>query len=115
MGSGRGPLHEILKKIYTATNLPEAHLLADWLADRGVRTRIFNANASSIAGELPVDAALPQVWVDRPDEATRAREIIDTFMGTTHLGPAWMCARCKEENPGSFELCWACGADATAR
>jgi hypothetical protein len=65
-------------------------------------------------GELPVDAALPQIWVDRADQAERAREIIDTFMRTTHLGPSRKCPRCQEENPGSFELCWNCGADLTA-
>jgi hypothetical protein len=58
--------------------------------------------------------ALPQIWVDRPDDAPRATEIIDTFVRTTHIGPPRFCARCKEENPGSFDLCWACGADLTA-
>jgi len=79
-----------------------------------VRARIFNANASSIAGELPLDAALPQIWVDRPDEAPRAKEIIDTFLRTTQLGPPRTCPECKEENPGSFDVCWACGRDLTA-
>ena len=65
-------------------------------------------------GELPVDASLPQIWVDRPGEAARAREIIDIFMKTTHLGPPRECPRCHEENPGSFELCWNCAADLTA-
>jgi len=25
-------------------------------------------------------------------------------------GAAWTCARCGEDNPGSFDLCWHCGA-----
>jgi hypothetical protein len=24
------------------------------------------------------------------------------------VGPAWICARCHEENPGNFEECWKC-------
>ncbi len=25
--------------------------------------------------------------------------------------PDWLCPNCREENPGSFEVCWNCGAD----
>jgi len=98
-----------LKRVYTAANLPEAHLLADWLADRGVRTRIFNANASSLAGELPIDAALPQIWVENPEDADRARELIDNYLLPKPSGPAIRCPHCGEENPASFEICWSCG------
>ena len=81
----------------------------DLLADRGIRARIFNANASSLAGELPIEASLPQVWVDDPADAARAREVIDGFL---HLPPgaARKCPACGEENPGAFDLCWSCGA-----
>ena len=75
-----------------------------------MRARIFNANASSIAGELPIDASLPQVWVEEPGDAARARELIEDFLRPATLGPAVMCPKCGEENPGSFDLCWSCGA-----
>jgi hypothetical protein len=75
-----------------------------------VRARIFNANASSLAGELPIDASLPQLWVDRDDDAPRARQLIDTFLRASAGGPARTCPRCGEENPPAFDLCWNCGA-----
>jgi|SRR5271166_623042 len=25
-----------------------------------------------------------------------------------HVGPAWRCRSCGEENPGTFEMCWKC-------
>ena len=81
----------------------------DLLADRGIRARIFNANASSLAGELPIDAALPQVWVDDPDDAPRARAVIEEF-ARAPTGAARKCPACGEENPASFDLCWSCGA-----
>jgi hypothetical protein len=99
-----------MKRVYTAANLPEAHILSHLLADHGIRTRIFNANASSLAGELPIDAALPQVWVESPDDAARARELIDAFFRASAAAPAVKCPACGEENPGSFDLCWSCGA-----
>ncbi len=72
--------------------------------------RIFNANASSLAGELPIDAALPQVWVENPADATRARGLIDEYFASSVTGPPITCPKCGEENPSSFELCWSCGA-----
>lgn len=99
-----------MKRVYAAANLPEAHLLVDHLADHGIRTRIFNANASSLAGELPIEASLPQVWVEDPDDAPRARALIDAFFRTVSTGPGVKCLACGEENPASFDLCWSCGA-----
>jgi hypothetical protein len=71
--------------------------------------RIFNANASSLAGELPIDAALPQVWVENPADADRARALIDEFLRSSSNGPAVKCPKCGEENPPAFDLCWSCG------
>jgi hypothetical protein len=98
-----------VKRVHTAATLAEAHLLVDLLADRGIRARIFNANASSLAGELPIDAAMPQVWVDDPADASRAREVIEEFRRMP-AKPIRKCPACGEDNPGSFDLCWNCGA-----
>ena len=98
-----------MKRVHAAFNLPEAHLLVDLLAHRGIRARVFNANASSLAGELPIDCSLPQVWVDDARDAPRARELIEAFVRSRN-GPPVTCPTCGEENPSSFELCWACGA-----
>jgi len=81
----------------------------DLLADRGIRARVLNANAAGAAGELPIDAAMPQVWVDDPADAARAREVIDAF-SRAPTGPTRKCPACGEDNPAAFDLCWACGA-----
>jgi hypothetical protein len=81
----------------------------EWLVERGIPARILNANASSLAGELPLDHATPQVWVDNDVHAARAREFIDQYLNGTKLGPPLTCAHCGEENPSSFEVCWSCG------
>ena len=57
-----------------------------------------------MAGELPIDASLPQVWVERDGDATRAREVIDEFLHATP-GPPRTCPECGEENPATFETC----------
>ena len=60
-------------------------------------------------GEIPLDAALPQVWVEKVDDAARARALIDEFLRAPSTGPARRCPRCAEDNPPSFDLCWSCG------
>ena len=97
-----------MKRIYNAANLPEAHLLAGFLAERGIRVRVLNANAAGAMGEIPADAAAPQLWVEDPRNEVRARQVIDEFR-RAGTGPAKRCAACAEENPPAFETCWACG------
>lgn len=99
-----------MKRVHAAANLPEAQLLADMLRHAGIAARILNANAASVAGELPIEASLPQVWVDDAAHEQRARELIADYLRRRHLGPPRRCRKCGEENPSSFEICWACGA-----
>jgi hypothetical protein len=70
--------------------------------------RILNANASGAIGEIPADAAAPQIWIDDPRDEARAREFVEEFHRTPP-GPARPCPACGEENPPAFELCWSCG------
>ncbi len=74
---------------------------------------MLNAHASSLAGELPVDVARPQVWVDDATDADRARGIIDEYVRAAPSGPPVACRKCGEENPASFDLCWNCGSGLT--
>lgn len=98
-----------MKRLCAAANLPEAHILAGWLARQGIRVRILNANAAGAIGELPVDAAAPQLWLEDPRDEERARRALEEFRAQAS-GPARRCPACGEENPPAFELCWACGA-----
>ena len=47
-----------MKRRCNAANLPEAHLLAGWLWQRGIRVRVLNANAAGALGEEPVPAGV---------------------------------------------------------
>ena len=66
------------------------------------------AYASSIAGEIPPDQALPEVWVldDAQLEAARG------LLGEIRRAPDrhWVCTSCGERVDGPFEQCWNCGA-----
>ncbi len=98
-----------MRKVYTALNLPDAHLVLHLLQHAGIEARVFNENASSVMGEIPVGAASPEVWVIDAAYATRARRMIDAFCRRRVSGVVLLCASCGEQNPGEFEICWNCG------
>lgn len=98
-----------MHRLCTAATLPEAHLLLDLLAQAGIPARVFNANAQGGVGEIPFTHAWPELWIERPADAARARALVLAWE-TTPAGPDAACQGCGEINPGSFDLCWHCGA-----
>jgi uncharacterized protein YlaI len=97
-----------MRRLTTAPNLAIATLWADLLAQGGLEASVQRAYASSIAGELPPDQCLPEVWImddDRHDEAK-------ALLAQLRNAPArhWVCRACHERIDGPFEQCWSCGA-----
>ena len=52
-----------MRRLISAPNLALATLWADMLTHAGIASTVQRAYAGSIAGELPPDQALPEVWV----------------------------------------------------
>jgi hypothetical protein len=98
-----------MKRVYDAVNLPEAHLVRDLLEHAGIATHVFNTNAASSMGMIPVSAGCPQVWVVQPHQAQLALKLIAEYVQRSPLTINWRCEACGESNPGDFELCWHCG------
>lgn len=96
-------------RVYTASNLPDAHIVANLLARAGVEARVFNENAQSGLGDIPFGEAYPQVWVMDDKDADRARDLIRVHERTSANVGTVFCRACAEENPGNFETCWKCG------
>jgi len=98
-----------MRRVYIATQRLDAYLLRDALAHRGIEARVFNEYAQGGLGDIPFDAVQPQVWVDAQD-FERALKVVDEFKNRRDAAPSKVCPNCAEINPGSFELCWKCGA-----
>jgi hypothetical protein len=99
-----------LKKLYTATSLPDAHLMRNLLEQAGISAHVFNENAQGGVGHLPVMEAYPQVWVVNDQDADRAREVVRAFEQMPAVSSTIRCTKCSEENPTTFQICWNCGA-----
>jgi hypothetical protein len=97
-----------VKRLISAPNLAIATLWSDLLCQAGVDANVQRAWGSSIAGEIPPDQALPEVWIVDDGELERARTLLDALRNLPSVH--WLCASCGENVDGPFEQCWNCGA-----
>jgi hypothetical protein len=88
----------------------QAHLLRHVLGAHGIKAHVFNENMQGAVGEVPVDAALPQVWIDDERDEKRALQVIRQHEVERNRTGSYFCRECKEESPATFDLCWNCGA-----
>jgi hypothetical protein len=66
-------------------------------------------HAGSIAGEIPVDQALPELWIMDDDRLEEARELLHDLQNLPLR--RWYCPHCQELVEGPFEQCWNCGTE----
>jgi hypothetical protein len=97
-----------MQRLYSAANLPEAHLVRGLLAAAGIEARVFNEYASGALGELPFAEVAPSVWIEEERDLTRARQIITTYEHAAAAPGITRCGACGEENPHDFAFCWQC-------
>ena len=96
-----------MRRLTTAPNLAIATLWADLLRQGGIEASVQRAYASSIAGELPPDQCLPEVWVMQDEQYRDAALLLRQlrYLPWRH----WVCQACHEHIEGPFEQCWSCG------
>ena len=97
-----------MKRLMQAPNLVLATLWADQLTSAGLGATVQRAFASSIAGELPPDQCLPEVWIDEAERFDEARGVMHQLQHPPWR--RWACPGCHEIIDGPFEQCWQCGA-----
>ncbi|MDA8363760.1 MAG: DUF2007 domain-containing protein [Gammaproteobacteria bacterium] len=97
-----------MQRLYSAANLPEAHLIKGMLSAAGIETRILNEHLQGGLGELPFSEVYPEIWLEDECDAPRARRIIADYERPVSR-PSWHCRFCREDNPGAFDICWYCG------
>ncbi len=96
-----------MKRVVQAPNLALATLWADQLGAVGIRASVQRAYTGSIAGELPPDQCLPEVWVTEDAQCEPARTLLASWQQLPHR--LWACPACHEIVDGPFETCWNCG------
>ena len=99
---------QTMKRLLQAPNLALATLWADVLTGAGIHASVQRAYASGIAGHIPPDQSLPEVWVDDEAQFARAQALLAEWRNAPSR--TWACPSCHEIVEGPFEQCWNCGA-----
>jgi len=96
------------QRLYSAANLPEAHLVRGLLAAAGIEACVLNEYAGGALGELPFAEAAPSVWIAEERDLARARHVIAVYENAPAAPGVMRCAACGEESPRNFSICWQC-------
>jgi hypothetical protein len=96
-----------MQRLAQAPNLAIATLWVDVLKAQGVQASVQRQYLGSVAGELPPDQCLPEVWVHEAAQQTRAQQLLADWRNPPQH--RWYCG-CGELIEGGFEQCWNCGA-----
>jgi hypothetical protein len=97
-----------MRRLVQAPNAALATLWADLLGQAGIEASVQRYFAGSIAGDIPPDQALPEVWVHDDDQFERAKTLM--FELQHPVWRHWLCRGCGERIDGPFDSCWQCGA-----
>ena len=95
-----------MRRLTQAPNIAIASLWADTLCQAGIEATVQRQFLSSVAGELPPDQCLPEIWVMHDEQLEPARALLRQLQ--TLPQRRWRCA-CGELVEGGFESCWNCG------
>ena len=93
-------------RLARAPNIAIATFWADALTQAGFSATVQRYFLGSIAGDLPPDQCLPEVWLLRDDEKAAAGAVLDALQNRPQR--RWHCA-CGETVEGGFDQCWNCG------
>ena len=94
-------------RLTQAPNLAIATLWVDGLQFEGIAASVQRQYLAGIAGDLPLDQCLPEVWIHHPSQETRARTLLHHLQNVPQH--RWLCG-CGELVEGGFEQCWNCAA-----
>lgn len=97
-----------MRRLVQAPNAALATLWVDLLAQAGVEASVQRYFASGIAGNIPPDQALPEVWVHDDEQFERAKALLADLQHP--VWRHWVCRACGERIDGPFDSCWQCGA-----
>jgi hypothetical protein len=95
-----------MRRVAQAPNIAIATLWADTLCEAGIAASVQRQFLSSVAGELPPDQCLPEIWVTHDEQEGAARALLRELAQLPQR--RWRC-QCGELVEGGFESCWSCG------
>jgi len=99
-----------MKLVYTHENMSVVHSAKNILEMNGIDCLLKNEHGNTMGGEFGI-SNLVEIWVLNAAQYDEASVIIKNKVTNLEEKSSWVCGECKEENDGSFEICWKCQND----
>ncbi len=97
-----------MRKVYTADSLVQVAHLRNVLETAGIPCTVRNDRLGGAIGEIPFVECWPELWVTRPADLLRARELVEEALRETDSHGTWTCPGCGETIEAQFGVCWHC-------
>ena len=92
-----------MRRITRAPNIAIAALWVDALRQAGIEASMQRYYLGAVAGELPPDQCLPEVWITHDEQEAQAHAFLSDLQPVPHR--RWRCTSGELEE-GGFEQCW---------
>lgn len=96
-----------MQKVYSHENLAMVQTAKGLLELEGIQSFLKNEYHAA-GGHVGFETIPVELWVLKSADAARAVSILEDRFRLDIEQASWLCAKCAEENAGSFETCWKC-------
>ena len=101
-----------MKKVYSSDDRILIYHLKNTLDLASIDCFIKNDLIYALAGEVPVNEVLPELWVTDDSQLNEVEALIKSaLVSDTNNQLPWTCQDCGEQHEASFTACWKCGAE----
>lgn len=104
-----------MKRMFSAHSPAEegtAQLLKAELESAMIPCMVRNEQLSVGKGDIPFFECVPELWILKDEDYSKAKSIVDSVLKTAaQPQAAWVCPNCKESSEGQFTSCWKCGTE----
>ncbi|MEM0910648.1 MAG: DUF2007 domain-containing protein [Pseudomonadota bacterium] len=100
-----------MKRFYQDYNTVKVYQVKQLLADAGIDCIVRNELIQGAAGEIPLNEALPEVWLVDGEWDKKAAQLLEKFEREQQQisdASEWTCSECNTINEADFGICWHC-------
>jgi len=104
-----------MRKLIGSTNLSRIRAIKRYLENHNIESSLTNEHQTSTPGTPSVWFKVEaELWVLDDSKYEKALELLEKHREEIELREeavkkVWNCRKCREENPGTFDICWSCG------
>jgi hypothetical protein len=91
------------RNVYKASTITDAAIVRNLLESHGIACQLVERSTARWG------AGLSEVWIHDESRRDEALQLISDMQSRPVNQAEWRC-RCGETCPGTFEVCWSCGA-----